>query len=182
MKNISKIIIAFCALSNFLMAQGYYPANYNTSYTNWNYRPSYCPQAREQTYRSPIIAQPFEKQHKKLVIMFTREDCGFCRYMKPIMQQVQKKFGKDIKFLYIDVAQNPGLASQYNFSTVPHIVYFKNGKQLDAHGSGDKTMTRQQVEEKIRSLGLIKKKTRPVQSHSNGLSSISEVENDQEDE
>ncbi len=93
--------------------------------------------------------QSLEQQHPNLIVMFTKNQCPYCVYMKPIMQEVEGKFGKDIKFLYVDIDQNPQYVSQYGFSTVPHIIYFKDGKKLDAHGSDDKTITAEQVAEKI---------------------------------
>ena len=72
--------------------------------------------------------------------------------MKPIIEQAERKYGNDIKFLYIDIEQNPEAPAQYGFKTVPHIVYFKDGEQLDSHGSDNKTMTLGQVEQRIRNL------------------------------
>jgi thiol-disulfide isomerase/thioredoxin len=117
-------------------------------------QPSGCPLAPNaqppQNMGQPQAgAQSLEQQHANLIVMFTKNQCGYCTYMKPIMQEVEMKFGKNIKFLYIDVDQNPQYAAQYGFSTVPHIVYFKDGQQLGAHGSDDKQMTAEQVGEKI---------------------------------
>lgn len=118
-------------------------AQTNSSQTNAN-RPS------QDQDRSPKTAKSLEQQHTNLIVMFTKDKCPYCDYMKPIMKKVEDKFGKDIDFLFVDIAQNPQYATQYGFSTVPHIVYFKDGKELDAHGSGNKTMTVTQVEEKIK--------------------------------
>ena len=181
MKKIIKLILTLSVAANSLMAWSYYPSNnydtyrnygsHYTPYKNWQYPTSYgqpyqpyqpyesyqqgCPAPRAPQSQ-PTTARPgsLEQQYNNLIIMFTKDNCPYCIYMKPIMKEAEMKFGNDIKFLYVDITQNPQYPAQYGFSTVPHIVYFKDGKQLDAHGSGDKTMTVQQVEQRIRNLGL----------------------------
>lgn len=175
MKYIMEFSAALFIAANSLMAWAYSPNYYgNYPYTEgWRYPSSYsdgCPQGSGQTFRksSPPRTmaktarppypkrpqysgkKPVEQQYANLIVMFTKEDCPYCRYMMPIMKQVENKLGsKDIKFLYIDIAKNPQYPSQYGFSTVPQIVYFRDGKKLAAHGSADKTMTAAQVKEKI---------------------------------
>lgn len=169
-----QLSVALSIAANSLVAWTYYPNYYgNYRYNEGRHYPSSysdgCQQGTGQTFRESAPPQtttkttrpqhpkqpqysgkqPFEQQYANLIVMFTKENCPYCVYMKPIMKQVEKKFGKDIKFLYIDIAQNPQYPSEYGFSTVPQIVYFKDGKKLTAHGSGDKTMTAAQVEEKI---------------------------------
>lgn len=172
MKKIMGVCIGLSIAANSLMAWAYpdsygsYPysgsRHYPSSYSDGcpqdsgqMFRKSTPPQTMPTATRTPYQEQPqssgksLEQQYDNLIVMFTKDQCGFCRYMMPIMKQVEMKFGKDIKFLYVDIAQNPQYPSQYGFSTVPHIVYFKDGKKLDAHGSGNKTMTAAQVEDKI---------------------------------
>lgn len=112
-------------------------------------KPSY-PVQKQPTTTQPMKSQNIEDQFPNLIVMFTKDACPYCQYMKPIMNQVEQKFGKGIKFLYVDITQYPNTPAQYGFSTVPQIMYFKNGKRLETHGSGDKTMTVEQVEAKIK--------------------------------
>ncbi len=103
----------------------------------------------EQT-RLQEMGKNLEQQHKNVIVMFTKDACPYCQYMKPIMQRAEQKYGDSVKFIFADINANPQYVSQYGFSTVPHIAYFKNGKKLHAHGSGDKTMTLEQVEHNIK--------------------------------
>lgn len=97
----------------------------------------------------PDSTKPLEQQYSKLIVIFSKSACGYCQYMKPIMEQAEMKYGKDIKFVHVDVDTNSAAAGQYGFRTVPFIVYFKDGNRLDAHGSDDKKMTIERVQEKI---------------------------------
>lgn len=182
MKKIIRPIIALSLAANSIMAWSYYPnTSYGSQYTpyrNWqssytqpyqgyqnyqNYQnyPGYqqgCPAPSGPSTSSMPQEQPsaragsFEQQYNNLIIMFTKDNCPFCIYMKPKIQEAEMEFGDKIKFLYVDISQNPQYAAQYGFSTVPHIVYFKNGRQLDAHGSGNKTITAEQVKQRIKNL------------------------------
>jgi len=142
----NKILLCLALLfaANSLWAFSYYPGNYGR----------YSYDGEQYQRQSRRAAKPLEQQYDNLIIMFTRDQCPYCEYMKPIMKEVESKYGNVIKFLYVDVAANPQYASQYGFKTVPHIAYFKDGELLHAHGSGDKTMTAEQVEENIKSLGM----------------------------
>lgn len=122
-----------------------------------------CPALAQSMQASPgggpqsaSVSSPVEAED--VIVMFTKEACPYCQYMKPIMEEVEKKFGKKfghaIRFIYADIDVYPHYPNDYGFSTVPHIAYFKKGKQVDSHGSNDKTVTAEQVEERIRNLGL----------------------------
>lgn len=122
-------------------------------------RPSVQPPAPAREAAQPSVSpptqareslKPLEQRYKNLIIMFTKEQCPYCQYMKPIMERMQEKFGKDIKFLFVDIDERPHYPSQYGFKTVPQIFYFKDGKKLDVHGSDDKQMTVKRVEDKIK--------------------------------
>lgn len=129
-----------------------YPYNYNNQYSQPQYQYNY-PQYQAQPQQA---SKALEQQYDNLIVMFTKDQCPYCVYMKPIMKQVERDYGNEITFLYVDVSKNHQYASQYGFSTVPTIVYFKNGKKLDAHGSNNKTITKDQIEENIRNLGMAK--------------------------
>lgn len=111
------------------------------------------PQQPEQPKPEPQKPQTFEQQFPRLILIFTKDECGYCRYMKPIMERMAAKFGEgttmNITFKIVDVGENPQYAKQYGFETVPQIIYFKEGQPLEMHGSGNKTMTDAQVEAKI---------------------------------
>jgi len=168
MKKLTGFLTVLTIASTSLMAWNY------PSTGTWQYPPSWsqgCPQEGRPTYQTPMWPQTrptspaptqqpqsqpgpqrLEQQHANLVVMFTRDNCPYCQYMLPIMKQAESKFGQDIKFLFIDVRQYPQYASQYGFTKVPHIVYFKDGQKVDAHGSNDKTMTIEQVEARVKNL------------------------------
>lgn len=128
--------------------------NYQDYNTNTQYYPEDL-EFEEYSYDTPAAAPKLEDQYENLIVMFTKENCGYCRYMKPIMEEIKNRHGDKVEILFVDIDNYPQYPNQYGFTTVPQIYYFKNGKQLDAHGSEDKTVTIEQIEEKIKDYGLL---------------------------
>lgn len=166
------MVVASFSLT-FAFAQSYYGNSYgmgDNQYPSYNYggygsygmstnQYSYggCPMAQPQQKYMPQAMKPapkassmrLEQKYPKLVIMFTGNNCPYCDYMKPVMQQAQARFPKDVTFLTINTSQYTQYPSQYGFSFIPHIMYFKNGKTMETHGSDEKRMTASQVLQKV---------------------------------
>lgn len=66
----------------------------------------------------------------KTVCMFTAVWCGPCRLMYPRLEAVAKRFGKDYRFLKVDIDRCPTVAREYGCLTIPVIIIFENGKEL----------------------------------------------------
>lgn len=56
--------------------------------------------------------------------------CGPCKMLLPILDDVKKELGNQIKVIKIDVDKNQPLATQYQVRGVPTMLLFKNGKQV----------------------------------------------------
>lgn len=58
--------------------------------------------------------------------------CGPCKMLGPVLESVQKKMEGKVKIVKVDVDQSPDLAAQFRVMSVPTMIMFKNGKQVDA--------------------------------------------------
>lgn len=65
--------------------------------------------------------------------------CGPCQTMHPVVDDVKRDFGKDLRVLKIDVDKNQALAAKYKIRGVPSFIVFKEG-EIAWRGSG--VMTR----------------------------------------
>ncbi len=54
--------------------------------------------------------------------------CGPCRWVAPIVEQLAKEFDGRVKFVKINVDDNPELASRYSVMAIPTLIIFKEGK------------------------------------------------------
>lgn len=56
--------------------------------------------------------------------------CGPCKMMSPILDQVSEEH-QNVKFAKIDVDEAERLAVKYGISSIPCMIYFKNGQETD---------------------------------------------------
>lgn len=87
---------------------------------------------------------------KGLVLVdFFASWCGPCQMMGPIIDELSKKYSKDIEMYKLDIDANNALADQFKVDAVPTLIVFKDGKILDKLvGFQDKEM----LEDKIKNL------------------------------
>lgn len=78
----------------------------------------------------------------KAVVLFYKPSCPYCVYLDGKFRTLAQQNKQNAQFIMIDIQQKDQLyKSNYGFSTVPTVVYFKNGKQVASHGSDNKTVT-----------------------------------------
>ncbi len=56
--------------------------------------------------------------------------CGPCRMVGPIISQLATKYEGTIKVGKVDVDENGDLAEQFNVSSIPTMIIFKDGKAV----------------------------------------------------
>lgn len=78
-----------------------------------------------------------------VVVDFWAPWCGPCRMLAPVLEQVQDK----AKIVKVNVDNEPELAVQYNISSIPTVLVFKDGKLLEQRvGVLTKTTLEQLIE------------------------------------
>ncbi|MGN0362272.1 MAG: thioredoxin [Bilifractor sp.] len=70
-------------------------------------------------------------QAKGLVVVDMYADwCGPCKMMAPVMDSLSEDYD-DVKFVKINVDQNPELAAKFGVQSIPNFVFIKNGQKVD---------------------------------------------------
>ena len=67
--------------------------------------------------------QPF------LLDVYTRW-CEPCTKFNPLLKQLSEEYQDSVRFGKIDADYNPSIVKEYNISTVPTLLYFKNGRMI----------------------------------------------------
>ena len=62
------------------------------------------------------------------VVMFYATWCGKCAMMKPIIENMEKKYQKKIRFFLVDIDRSKELADAYGADIVPTFVFFESGQ------------------------------------------------------
>lgn len=65
------------------------------------------------------------------VVDFWAEWCGPCRIMGPIFEDAADELKGKIKFGKVDVDSNQELAQRFEVMSIPTLVFFKDGEQVD---------------------------------------------------
>lgn len=66
-----------------------------------------------------------------ILVDFFAEWCGPCRMLGPILEQVAKDLAGKVRVAKLDIDDNQGTASQYKVTSVPTVILFHNGKEVD---------------------------------------------------
>ena len=61
--------------------------------------------------------------------------CGPCKMIAPVLEELDSEMGDDVKIVKLDVDENQETAQKFGVMSIPTLILFKNGEQVDqAHG------------------------------------------------
>ena len=68
---------------------------------------------------------------KLSLIDFWAEWCGPCRAIGPVVEELAKEYTGKVNVGKVNVDQNPTLSVNYGITSIPAILFFKNGEVVD---------------------------------------------------
>ena len=71
------------------------------------------------------------QEDKLLVVDFFATWCGPCKKLSPTLDEVSEEFGEQVNIVKVDVDESEDLAMDYGIRSVPTVLFFKNGQQVD---------------------------------------------------
>jgi thioredoxin len=84
------------------------------------------PELTEKDFETEVLraAQP-------VLIDFWAPWCSPCRVIAPVIEELAKENAGALKVAKINVDESPGLAGSYGVNSIPTLVIFKNGAEVD---------------------------------------------------
>lgn len=98
----------------------------------------------DQTFREGVLSFP-----GPLLMVYYSPGCGYCKMLDPVLDQLASEYAGRLKVGKINVDQNTTIASQYNITVTPTLIFFKDGKEINKlSGAQDK----EAIESQLRSI------------------------------
>lgn len=71
------------------------------------------------------------KSDKPVLVDFWAPWCGPCRAIAPIIEELVKEYGDQVKFTKCNVDDNPVTPGQYGIKAIPTLIFFSKGKVVN---------------------------------------------------
>jgi len=86
-------------------------------------------------YVHDISAEAFTKDvlhsEQPVFVDFYATWCGPCQLMAPVVEELAVEYKNKIRFVRVDIDNNPSLADRYQIQSIPSLVIFSDGKIVD---------------------------------------------------
>lgn len=63
-----------------------------------------------------------------VVVDFWAQWCGPCKALAPILEDLAQKYADKVKFVKLDVDQNPSTPPKFGVRGIPTLILFKDGQ------------------------------------------------------
>ena len=72
-----------------------------------------------------------EKSGVPVFVDFWAPWCGPCRMVSPVIEKLSDKYNGKLKVVKVNVDENQELAMKFGIMSIPTVMLFKNGAELD---------------------------------------------------
>lgn len=80
----------------------------------------------EANFESDVI-----NSEGNVLIDFWAPWCGPCKMQTPILEKLLSDGSVNAKIGKVNVDDNPGIAQKFNIASIPTLILFKDGKEVD---------------------------------------------------
>ena len=71
------------------------------------------------------------KSDKPVLVDFFAEWCGPCRAIGPVIEELSKEYDGKVNVGKVNVDHNPQISMNYGITSIPAILFVKNGQVVD---------------------------------------------------
>lgn len=71
------------------------------------------------------------KDDKLVVVDFWATWCGPCKMIAPLLEDIATEYSDTVKITKVDVDSNNTVAAKFGIMSIPSLIFFKNGEEID---------------------------------------------------
>ena len=72
---------------------------------------------------------------KTVIVKFSADWCGPCKRLVPIVHEAAQECIDDVIVIEVNIDEAPSLREMFDVQSIPTLIYFKDGRQVDrTHG------------------------------------------------
>lgn len=80
----------------------------------------------EGSFAAEVLSAP-----EPVLVDFWAEWCGPCRMLGPIIEELAESYTGQVKVCKLNVDENQNTAARYGVMSIPTLVLFKGGQEVD---------------------------------------------------
>jgi len=97
----------------------------------------------ERNFKSTVL-----KSKQPVLVDYWAAWCGPCNTLAPVVERLAVEFDGQARVAKVNVDENPGLSRQFGVQSLPTMIIYKNGKEVDRIiGAQPENVIRRRVEE-----------------------------------
>lgn len=83
-------------------------------------------QVTDQNFDSEVL-----QSGSPVLVDFWAPWCGPCRMLSPMISELAQEYAGRAKIVKLNTDENPNVATRFNISAIPALLFFKNGKLME---------------------------------------------------